>query len=362
MLGFNAFSETPFAQAATALAAVGYLTATTAQLAASTVLYDAQAGASITSVTASITASGFEDVDAKATLQLLDAIASFNINDIVYDAQASPVIPSATFNTNAGTIYYVAEANRVLPSATSTFANDIEYDAQASAGISTVDATFEEGVLALDAKASVVPSSAVGTFSLDIDYDAKANLTLGSVTSDILAYDLADVDAQANTTLSSTSAYLTIYITDFADEDAQARAFMSPAVAVGNVDVDFDAKANTFSSSVDANLEVSEVDFDAKANITTSTVIANVSINNFYDVDAQATANFSTLDSLILSQNLEDPTAVRFDFTPFTDSYDRNRTLYLVSYDENRTVQINPENRTVYIEKTGGSYTVNIAA
>lgn len=299
MLGFSTFSETPFAQAATSLAALGYLTATTAQLAASTLLYDAQAGASITSVTASITASGFEDVDAKATLQLLDAIASFNINDIIYDAQASPVIPSAT---------------------------------------------------------------AVGTFSLDIEYDAKANLTLGSVTSDILAYDLADVDAQANTTLSSTSAYLTIYITDFADEDAQARAFMSPAVAVGNVDVDFDAKANTFSSSVDANLEVSEVDYNAKANITTNTVTAIVSINNFYDVDAQATANFSTLDSLILSQDLEDPTAVRFDFTPFTDSYDRNRTLYLVSYDENRTVQINPENRTVYIEKTGGSYTVNIAA
>jgi len=265
--------------------------------------------------------------------------------------------------SSAGTIYYAAEANRVLPSATSTFANDIEYDAQASTAISTVDAIFEEGVVALDAKASVVPFSAVGTFSLDIiDYDAKANLTLGSVTSDILAYALADVDAQANTTLSSTSAYLTIYITDFADEDAQARAFMSPAVAVGNVDIDFDAKANTFSSSVDANLEVSEVDYNAKADITTSNIVTNIAINNFYDVDAKATVNFSTLDSLILSQNLEDPTAVRFDFTQFTDSYDRNRTLYLVSYDENRTVQINPENRTVYIEKTGGSYTVNIAA
>jgi hypothetical protein len=271
---------------------------------------------------------------------------------------------SAASQGYAGVFGYDAKAFYTLNPAVSSTAVAIEFDAKASTNVVSVLSSLSiNDLLDVDAQATISPSAVVAAFSADtLSYDAKANLTLGSVTSDILAYDLADVDAQANTTLSSTSAYLTIYITDFADEDAQARAFMSPAVAVGNVDVDFDAKATTFISFVDANLEVSEVDFDAKANITTNTVTAIVSINNFYDVDAQATANFSTLDSLILSQDLEDPTAVRFDFTPFTDSYDRNRTLYLVSYDENRTVQINPENRTVYIEKTGGSYTVNIAA
>jgi len=357
MLGFSAFSETPFSQAATSLTALGYLTATTAQLAASTLLYDAQAWVSISSVTTSITASGFEDVDAKATLQLLDAIASFNINDIIYDAQASPVIPSATFNTNAGTIYYVAEANRVLPSATSTFANDIEYDAQASAGISTVDATFEEGVVALDAKASVVPSSAVGTFSLDIDYDAKANLTLGSVTSDILAYDLADVDGQANTTLSSTSAYLTIYITDFADEDAQAKAFIPPAVATGNVNIDYDAKANTVSSNVSAYTDISGVDTEAKANTTIATQLLQ-----FVSPDVGADGiNNILIGSVSAVFNLDIEYQLNnFDYEALADSYETDRAIYLPTYYENPLIYVVEENYTVYVDKAHADNTVYI--
>jgi len=316
MLGFSTFSETPFAQAATSLAALAFMASAASQGYAGIFGYDAKAFYTLNPAVSS-TAVAIE-FDAKASTNVVSVLSSLSINDL----------------------------------------------------------------LGVDAQATISPSAVVATFSADtLSYDAKANLTLGSVTSDILAYDLADVDAQANTTLSSTSAYLTIYITDFADEDAQARAFMSPAVAVGSVDVDFDAKANTFSSSVNANLEVSEVDFNAKANITTGDVTAIISINNFYDVDAQATANITSLLA-VLYENLEEPVSVQFPYSLYSEDYDRNRIVYLVSYDNNRTshvvsqnntvyitgtqesniVHVVPENYTVYIQKLEGSNTVHIAA
>lgn len=360
MLGFSAFAEVPLSQSSVATAAIGILSSVVSQGFVGTAGYDAKANILFNSTSA--IGSVAVEFDAKAATSVVGVLSSMSINDLLdVDAQAKPVIPSATFTTTAGSLNYVALANKVLSSATATFYNDIEYDAQASAGVTSADATFSTNDATLQAQATTTPSAATASFSLAIDYDAKANLTLGSVTSNVQAYDFADVDAQASANLNSTVAYLTIYITDFADEDAQAKAFMLPAVATGSVAIDYDAKANIISSSVFASSSISDFDTEAKANISIVSVPTSFGISTFNDVKGQATASFNSVYAT-LSENLDDPTAVRFDFTPYADSYDRNRTLYLVSYDENRTVQINPENRIVYIEKTGGSYTVNIAA
>jgi len=303
MLGFTSFSQTAFSSAATSLAALGYLATTSAQLAAGTVISNGQAGSILPAATATFTANSFGDVDAQATVNVLDAIASFNIATLV-DIQA--------------------KANITTPTVTATFTAD--------------------------------------QFG---DVDAKANTSIGgSVTATLTAADV-EGDGQASGFLSTTAAFLSIYITDFADEDAQARAFM-PVAASSITASDFggvDAKANTdIGGSVTAALAASAFeDVDAKANTTPSAVTATIANAAFDDVDAQATV---VPPSAVLTQavKLDDPIAVRFDFTPFRDVYDRNRIIYVVSYGGSDTAHIKEENRTVYIEKDTQNRTVYIAA
>lgn len=323
MLGFTTYSETPFAQVTTFLAALGYLSTTSAQLAAGTIISNGQANSVLPAATATFTANAFGDVDAQATVNVLDTLASFNIASLV-DIQA--------------------KANITTPTATASFTAETLADVTG------------------------IASTGIG----------------GSVTATLTAADV-EGDGQASGFLTTTAAFLSIYITDFAEEDAQARAFMPVAASsiTANAFGDVDAKANTdIGGSVTAALAVSAFDdVDAKANTTPSAVTATIANAAFDDVDAQATV---VPPSALLTQavNLADPTAVRFDFTPFRDVYDRNRviyvlsyggsdtayikeedrTVYLVSHDNSNTAHIKEENRTVYIEKDTQNRTVYIAA
>lgn len=287
MLGFSSLSETALSQAVLELASLGYLSAAVASTNTGTLAYQALANVTPPAAISSVLANPFGDVDAQATTSVVSAFSSFNINDL----------------------------------------------------------------LDIYAQATIAPSAAVATFSADtLSYDAKANLTLGSVTSNILAYDLADADAQANTTLSSTSAYLTIYITDFADEDAQARAFMPPAVAVGNVDVDFDAKANTTSPNVSATTSISSIDFDAEANITTSSITANVTVEQPAYIWGTAKVYPSSLFAK-LRLHLDTPLPNNFPYEDYIDAYNPQRVLYISEYVDpgTQTVYVTEENNTVFI-------------
>ena len=302
MLGFSSFSQATFSSTgAAALAALGYLATTSAQLAAGTVISNGQAGPILPAATATFTANAFGDVDAQATVNVLNAIASFNIATLV-DIQA--------------------KANITTPTVTATFTAD--------------------------------------QFS---DVDAKANTSIGgSATATLTAADV-EGDGQASGFLSTTAAFLSIYITDFADEDAQARAFMPVAASsiTASAFGDVDAKANTdIGGSVTAELAVSAFDnVKGAANNTPSAVTATIANAAFDDVDAQATV---VPPSALLTQavNLDDPIAVRFDFGQFADSYDRSRVLYIVSYGGSDTVYVKEENRTVYIDKDMQNYTVYI--
>ena len=84
-------------------------------------------------------------------------------------------------------------------------------------------------------------------------------------------------------------------------------------------------------------------------------------VTPYFDIALSANVPVLSVFGTLFS-NLDTPTAVTFDFDQYADSYDRNRTLYLVTYDNNRTVHIAPEERTVYVQKLGGSNTVHIAA
>lgn len=302
MLGFSSFSQATFSSTgAAALAALGYLATTSAQLAAGTVISNGQAGPILPAATATFTANAFGDVDAQATVNVLNAIASFNIATLV-DIQA--------------------KANITTPTVTATFTAD--------------------------------------QFS---DVDAKANTSIGgSATATLTAADV-EGDGQASGFLSTTAAFLSIYITDFADEDAQARAFMPVAASsiTASAFGDVDAKANTdIGGSVTAELAVSAFDnVKGAANNTPSAVTATIANAAFDDVDAQATV---VPPPALLTQavNLDDPIAVRFDFSQFADSYDRSRVLYIVSYGGSDTVYVKEENRTVYIDKDMQNYTVYI--
>lgn len=303
MLGFTSFSQNAFSSTASALAALGYLATTSAQLAAGTVISNGQANPVLPAATATFTANAFGDVDAQATVNVLDTLASFNIASLV-DIQA--------------------KANITTPTATASFTAE----------------TF--------ADVTGIASTGIG----------------GSVTATLTAADV-EGDGQASGFLTTTAAFLSIYITDFADEDAQARAFMPVAASsiTANAFGDVDAKANTdIGGSVTAALAASAFDsITGEANNTPSAVTATIANAAFDDVDAQATV---VPPSALLTQavNLADPTAVRFDFTPFRDVYDRNRVIYVVSYGGSDTAHIKEENRTVYIEKDTQNRTVYIAA
>jgi hypothetical protein len=369
MLGFSSFSQAAFSSTASALAALGYLATTSAQLAAGTVISNGQAGPILPAATATFTVNAFGELDAQATTELVNALASFNIATLAdIDAQANTTIPAATASFTAAAFGDVdAQANTTLSGATSTFAaSALDFDAQASITTSNVVASSSiSDFTSVTGKANITPSGATATFALDIDFDAKANTSIGgSVTATLTAADV-EGDGQASGFLSTTAAFLSIYITDFADEDAQARAFM-PVAASSITASDFgdvDAKANTdIGGSVTAALAVSAFDdVDAKANTTPSAVTATIANSAFDDVDAQATV---IPPSVVLTPaiDLDDPIAVRFDFGQFADSYDRSRVLYIVSYGGSDTVYVKEENRTVYIDKDMQNYTVYITA
>jgi hypothetical protein len=288
MLGFTSISEGAISQGSVAIGALGYLSTTLVTVATGTFAYEALANTTPSPATASFIANDFSDVDAKALIDLLSAPATFSIND---------------------------------------FAD-------------------------VDAQATTTPTAITASFTVNdfYDVDAKANLTLDAATVSIAAYDIADADAQANTTLSSTSAYLTIYITDFADEDAQAKAFMSPAVAITNVDVGYDAQGRSFIDNIFTNTSIAELDFDAKANITTGSIsISGTADEPAYIWGSSKAYPLSAFSRLFL--NLDTPDAVTFDYEQFADDYSRTRMVVILGYTNvnNSTVYVREENRTVII-------------
>lgn len=212
--------------------------------------------------------------------------------------------------------------------------------ALALAYLSTIATTITAESVLYDAKAFITNPSTTSSFTANVLlFDAKANTSVSNVSATITAYDFQDVYGKANAALSS-AAYLTIYINNFADVDAQANVYILPAVAtIQALDVEYDAKASITPSAVTSSVATSNVDYDAQARYYITTLLA-------------------TFD-----QSLEDPIAVTFDYQQYSDSYERNRTLYIVSDVKGHTVYLpEGESTTIYLAPQDTNRTVNIAA
>jgi len=244
MLGFTTLSETPLSQANASSLAQAFLSASTGQSTAGSLLFDA-----------------------KATFTL-SGVSAVGATEILFNAKASASIVSAMSNISI---------------------NDIVSTGAANITQNPVTATFTTGTLDYQGIAHVTPTGAfvTGTAGDFGDVDAQANITTVGTSSSTAVNDFADVLGQANITPSAVSAFLTIYIGDFADEDAQARAFIPPAVGVASTkNVDFSAESNITTGSTSALFSISTgTRISAKATATFSSTIANL-YNNLADPTA----------------------------------------------------------------------------
>lgn len=364
MLGFSAFAETPLASAATSLAALGYLATTTAQVAAGTVLYDAQAGPVLPATTASFIANAFGDVDAKATTQLVNAIATFDLNDLLYDADANITTGAATASFVADSFADVdAQATTNLASVFATNAVDIDFDAKANITTSSTESSFAINSVTNIAKANIVPPAAtsLGTANNFQDVDAKALINIVSVGFSTYINDLEDVEGEGGASPAGVISTFSQGVFDFVAE----ASIVSPS-AVGTftansfADVDAQASITTSGSSITVSANnFDAVDAQASTVLGSTNAYLTIYITDFADEDAQATVLMPPAVSTT-NVNLDQATGVRFDFESLADSYERSRTVYLVSYGDNRTVSIIPENYTVYIDRELRDYTVYI--
>lgn len=204
--------------------------------------------------------------------------------------------------------------------------------------LTTLPSYLNINSISYDAKSHIVPISVTSLIeAAPVQYIAKANIATHSVITLAEVSDFTTI-AKANYTLGTTSAYLTIYIGDFADEDAQARVYISPAVSVA---------------------QAVSVAYDAESNIILYPVTATVE-NNILDYEGLSFINLNSVSGLFeqtFTYELHD-----FDYQQYANSYERHRTLYLLSDIKGHTVYIpERESTMVYVSAQDDNRTVTIA-
>lgn len=210
--------------------------------------------------------------------------------------------------------------------------------------LSSVSLAGESAIVLLIA---TVGSMSAGT----LNYDAKANLTPSSVSASTIINAFGEVDAQATANLVNILASFSV--SDLVENIALANHTPAAVTAAFELDVGYDAEANSYIGDVTAATTTEDVDFDAKSNITISGQQLNGVVEDF--------ASYSGLAHITpvgvigrFYQNLEDPALDDFDYDAIADQYDTSRTLYLVNYGEipSYTVHIEEQNNTVYIDSS----------
>lgn len=314
MLGFVPFASTAISQAVINTSVLALMSSTVSQGYVSSLTTDAKAVQALSGVsTTGNVAVGF---DAKAAVQVAEAIASTSINDLVdIDAQATIIPSAATASIVVAAFQDVdAKATTYLGNTFSvTAVSDVDFDAKANITTnSIVLSTAVSDIAELHAKALIATASVSATFDLSIEYDAQAITTLG------------------------TPPLLTTAINAFTNIDAQASASISGV-----------------------NLQINNFvfeDVDAKAEIYLTGVYADADVS------------------------LDDPTAIRFPYqanaydrsrTIYVISYDNNDSVHVIGQDNtvfidmpyvNNVVYVETQDTTVYIDARSQQNTVYIAA
>jgi hypothetical protein len=167
MLSFVSISEQPISESSGSLDANAFMIGASATSSAGTLEFIIPASLSIPSVSATVTVTDFDDIDAKANVDTLAAVnASASVGAVEGDAQGTATITGISAATAIGT----------------------------TTALTTVN---------------IVPTAVTATFTADaLGYVAKANITIDAATADadLTVNDLEDEDAQATATITGVSA------------------------------------------------------------------------------------------------------------------------------------------------------------
>tara|TARA_R110000868_G_scaffold62138_5_gene188063 strand:- start:531 stop:1217 length:687 start_codon:yes stop_codon:yes gene_type:complete len=218
--------------------------------------------------------------------------------------------PISQATTSALALAYLSSVGSIL------YAEDVLYNAVAYVNSPSATASFTANPLLFDARALLSISGVTSATAINnVAYDAKANITTNAATSTL---DVGTLDFNA-------LAYITI-------------------------------------TSAIADILNGGIEFDAKANTSVSNVAATITAYDFQDVYGEAKSYITTLLATFY-QSLDDPISVTFDYQQYADSYERNRTLYIVSDVKGHTVHIpERESTTIYLGAQDTNRTVKIAA
>lgn len=187
-------------------------------------------------------------------------------------------------------------------------------------------------------------SSNAGTFSVAGQDALKAISEIGGDLPFVFTGQAASFEITmpvSHSSFATTSQSFQIHLT---------KLFASYAAALEAGTAGFEAKANTDLTATSTSISNSPLDFDAKANITTGSI--NVT-TNVVDVTAfleVGTAVELTSLSALLNLNLDAPANNVFDYDAHADSFNRTRTVYVLpegGYGLTKTVHVEPENFTL---------------
>ena len=310
------------------------------------------------------------EVDAKARVVTSGTSASSYVNSLTIVADSNLSLTGVSATSAVDTVEVKAYAV-VAPSAVTltSYINDVNARANSNVSVFALDVlNTNTNDVTVDAKAVVVPSSvAAQGYAGAIEISGLAYLSLTAPAAS-LSIGTVNAKAEAVTSISGVSAFA---ITDaywiIGDEvivsaDAVITSVGSGASTyLGAVDIAADANLTVVYPS-GATSYINTVNARASAVVPVSGATSVFTISDV-EVDAQAVVGMLGV-ALTGYTNVTTVDTVKFDYTPFQDSYNRKHTLYLQKADHRNTVVIAPKqtNNTIYLNAKDATLVANVLA
>lgn len=211
----------------------------------------------------------------------------------------------------------------------------------ASTALNNVAFNISKGVTGVDATSSTNTITATGI----------ANLTLGDVSSNIFAGNVAPADDNPQQIDAVSADTFVEDVTPLGINNAVVTGTES-TTDVGTLTAN--GAANPVLDTISSTLINSTLDFQAKSSITLSSVTSTGTAEDLPPLVLAGVALPSSVFALF-SVKIEDPTAVKFDFQAFADDlvYSKENTVVILPaglLQPSRTVTIPAQNFTVTIE------------
>jgi len=267
-----------------------------------------------------------------------------NTGSVLANAFISTVLTSLT----AGSLSSTGLANTISPAVTiQTSTSALGFSAKANQDISSVSLTVSLNNLAnVFGKANPVIPSANGSFIAgSLAGTGIANIVTGTVTVTVNSSDVIP-SADANTTLSTNFAL--VVADDISANGLANLTLPSNSALFSNTAPTASGEANLIIVADSAVVSVNDLGFSAEANSILSDLVLDIqenSITAFGKASTTLASNNLTFGQLLGTT----ASGVTFDYVPFSDSYDRDRVVYVLKAADNNTVYIMQDNKTVYV-------------